>query len=244
MIKVLIVDDEPLARARLQRLLADSPYQVCGEAADGDQALKLNLELQPDVILLDIRMPGTDGLEVASHLAVLEQPPAIVFTTAYDEYALEAFRVRAQNYLLKPVRREDLFDALSKVTQLTQAQQTFIQQTQNQETSNTHLVCRSVRGVQRIPLTEVLYLQAADKYVTVVHKSGETLSDQSLKELEQSLKPHMLRIHRNTLINHHYLDRLQRLQDGHFEVFLKGVNHGLSVSRRLVSEVKSFLNEQ
>ncbi|WP_020409968.1 LytR/AlgR family response regulator transcription factor [Hahella ganghwensis] len=243
MIRVLIVDDEPLARARLQRLLAGSPYQVCGEAGDGEEALKLSREHHPDVMLLDIRMPGTDGLEVASRLADFEHPPAIVFTTAYDEYALEAFKVRAQNYLLKPVRKEDLFDALSKVTQLTQAQQTVIQQHQ-QGAQSAHLVCRSVRGVQRIPLTDVLYLQAADKYVTVVHKSGETLSDQTLKELEQTLKPHMLRIHRNTLINHHYLDRLQRVQDGHFEVYLKGVDQGLSVSRRLVSEVKSFLNEQ
>ncbi len=244
MINVLIVDDEPLARARLQRLLSDSPFHVCGEAGDGEQALRMCRQLQPDVILLDIRMPGTDGLDVAARLAESDMTPAIIFTTAYDEYALQAFRVRAQNYLLKPVRREDLFEALAKVTQLTQAQQTYLQQRQFEETLSSHLVCRSIRGVQRIPLSDILYLQAADKYVTVFHREGESLSDQTLKELEQALHPHMLRIHRNTLVNHHYLDRLQRLQDGHFEVYLKGVPQGLSVSRRMVSDVKSFLTEQ
>ena len=244
MINVLIVDDEPLARTRLQRLLSESPFHVCGEAGDGEQALRLCHQLHPDVVLLDIRMPGTDGLEVAAQLATSELSPAIIFTTAYDEYALQAFKVRAQNYLLKPVRREDLFDALTKATKLTQAQQTYLQQNQFEETLSSHLVCRSIRGVQRIPLADILYLQAADKYVTVFHREGESLSDQSLKELEQALHPHMLRIHRNTLVNHHYLDRLIRLQDGHFEVYLKGVAQGLSVSRRLVSEVKTFLTEQ
>ena len=121
--KVLVVDDEMPARARLCALLQDlGGYQVCGEAANGREALQLSEAEQPDVLLLDIRMPGMDGLEAARHLQLLEQPPAIIFTTAYNDYALQAFETHAVDYLLKPVRKDRLEDALRHAQRLTRVQ--------------------------------------------------------------------------------------------------------------------------
>ncbi|WLQ12793.1 LytTR family DNA-binding domain-containing protein [Hahella aquimaris] len=241
MTKVIIVDDEPLARERLKRLLLDTHYEVCAEAAGGDEALERIRLHSPDIVLLDIRMPGKDGLEVAAELAQHPQPPAVIFTTAYDEYAIQAFRVRAQDYLLKPIRREDLMRALQNVTQVNRAQLQSLKQEINGQDEAPAVVCRSSRGMERIKISDVLYLQAEHKYVTVFHTQGETLSDQPLKELEQALHPHFLRIHRNTLINRHYIEILQRRHDGHYEVRLRGVREALPVSRRLVTEVKQFL---
>ena len=121
--RILIVDDEAPARQRLQQLLEDlGGHEIVGEAANGQDALKLSSQLDPDVILLDIRMPGMDGMECARHISARENPPAVVFTTAYDQYAIEAFEARAVGYLLKPVRKERLENALSQARRLTSAE--------------------------------------------------------------------------------------------------------------------------
>ncbi len=239
--RILIVDDEPLARARIRRLLDGSDFEICGEAADGEGALVAIGRLFPDVVLLDIRMPGVDGMEVAHRLAESPQPPAVIFTTAYDEYALKAFRVNAVNYLLKPIRKEDLLQALSDARILNKAQLAGLNAPQQDEGAGQYIACRSLTGLKRVAMEDILYLQAEHKYVTVVHVEGESLCDQTLKELEQSLAPHVLRVHRNTLINQHRLDRLQRDQEGHYRVHLKGLDKGLAVSRRLVTDVKQFI---
>ena len=242
MISLLIVDDEPLSRIRIRRLLETTDYQVCGEAVDGEDALIAIDSLSPDVVLLDIHMPGTDGMEVARQVSRRPHPPAIIFVTAYDEYALHAFKVNAEDYLLKPVRKEDLLAALNNVIQLNKAQVSRLEANPAHRDGTRYVSCHSQTGVKRIAVENILYLHAEHKYVTVVHLQGENLCDDTLKELEQSLRPHVLRIHRHTLVNHSRIDRLQRTTDGHHLVFLHGLEQGLAVSRRMVSEIKKFLH--
>ena len=141
-LRVLIVDDEPPARERLRSLLAEiADTSVIGEAANGHEALAATHELNPDVVLLDVRMPGMDGLEAARHLTVLEEPPAVIFTTAYEQYAVQAFDAHAVGYLLKPVRKEQLAAALTRAGRLTRAQLQNL--AAGAETRRTHIAARS-----------------------------------------------------------------------------------------------------
>ncbi|MDH5255865.1 MAG: response regulator, partial [Gammaproteobacteria bacterium] len=154
---VLIVDDEPPARNRLRQLVTDlEGFRVVGEAGHGEEALNLCNALQPDVVLLDIRMPGVDGLQVASQLAGWERRPAVVFTTAYDEYAIQAFDAQAVGYLLKPVRRERLQQTLEHATRVGRAQLLRIPGS----APRSHICVQRTRGLQMIPVEEVLCFQA------------------------------------------------------------------------------------
>jgi len=177
-LRVLIVDDEPLARARLRGLLeARADVQVAGEAADGQAALDACARLHPDLVLLDIAMPGIDGLDTARHLATLQPPPAVVFCTAYDEHALSAFEARALDYLVKPVRGERLEAALDKV-------RTFLAGRSHQRDdaphaqARTHLCARLRGSLRMIPVDDIRYLQADEKYVAVHHARGEDLIEE------------------------------------------------------------------
>src|SRR5579871_2296112 len=150
-LKVLIVDDEAPARARLASLVAElGEVQVVGEAASGPEALGLTEDLAPDVVLLDVRMPGMDGLQVARHLNVLEEPPAVIFTTAFDQYAVEAFEAQAVGYLLKPVRQEQLAAALTRAGRLTRVQLQKLAAASDTE-RRTHIAARNREGVRLIP---------------------------------------------------------------------------------------------
>lgn len=174
--KILIADDERLARDRLKGLVNELALgDVVGEAVNGEEVLQLTDQLQPDVVLLDIRMPGMNGIETAIHLDYLEQPPAVIFTTAYDEYALAAFEAHAVDYLLKPVRRERLVKALRSVARLTRAQVEGLQESQSDNTP-THISARVKGGIKRISVDEIICFIAEHKYVTVVSKSGEVSS--------------------------------------------------------------------
>jgi two-component system response regulator AlgR len=241
--RVFIADDEPLARERVIRLLADSGYEVCGQAANGEQALQGIGQLKPDIALLDIRMPGKDGLATALELSRLPFPPAVIFLTAYDDYLLEAFSVSAQGYLLKPIRREALLEAMQKAAKVTLAQLTRIREEMAHAHATEFLVAKTSKGEQRIPLSEVLYLQAEQKYVVIHAISGETLTDASLKDIEH-LHPSLLRIHRHTLINSTQLEALQRSADGSCSVQLRHCSVLLPVSRRLLPEIRQFLRHQ
>src|SRR5437868_3323445 len=174
---VLIVDDEPLARERLSRLVSDlEGYSVLEPSAtNGEEALALIDSLKPDVVLLDIRMPGLDGLQVAVKLCEREAPPAVVFCTAHDEFALEAFRVSAVGYLVKPVRPESLLDALRKAERPNRVQLAALTRPAA-ETGNgprTHISARTRKGIELIPLDQVIYFIADHKYVTLRHEGGE-----------------------------------------------------------------------
>lgn len=225
--QILIVDDEAPARARLARLVTGAGHTVVGEATDGVTALNAVQTLAPQVVLLDVRMPGMDGLEVARHLAALETPPAVVFTTAYDEYALAAFEAAAVAYLLKPVRAERLADALERAARPTRAQLA---------STRTHLSSRMGDRLLLVPVQSVRCLLADSKYVTARHDEGELVLDETLKALESEFPDRFLRIHRNALVAVAHVDRVEGNQ-----VFLRGDPEPLEVSRRHGAEVRRRL---
>ena len=184
--RVLVCDDEKLARDRLSRLVSDlEGMEVTGEAANGREALALVQEQRPDVVLLDIRMPDMDGLEAAAHLSKSEHPPAIIFCTAYDEHALQAFKVHAVDYLLKPVSRDDLSEALKRARGINKVQLAALDEEVHPAGSRRkHISARTHKGIELVPVDDVRFFMADQKYVTVRYGEGEVLIDETLKELD------------------------------------------------------------
>lgn len=236
--KVVIADDEPLARERLRDLLVELPdVQLVAEAGDGRDALHACAEHDPDVVLLDIAMPGIDGLEVARHLAAFEPRPAVVFCTAYDAHALSAFEAAAIDYLVKPVRPERLAAALERARTFAAGR--------GRESGDaasgrrrTHLCARLRGSLRLIPVEDVHFLQADEKYVVVHHARGEDLIEESLKSLEEEFGERFVRIHRNCLVARHELVELKRSPDGHVHAVLRHGKEPLEVSRRCVAGLK------
>ena len=238
MLRVLIVDDEPPARERLRSLLAEiGGAEVAGEAGSGAEALSQAAALSPDVVLLDVRMPGMDGIEAARHLSTLEEPPAVIFTTAYDQYAVNAFETRAVGYLLKPIRKEKLAAALAQAGRLTRPQLQRLATAAKAE-RRTHIAARNREGLRLIPVEEVQYFLAEQKYTTVRHLRGEDLIEDSLRALEEELAADFVRIHRNALVAVRHLDRIERNADGQYFVRLRGCEAPLAVSRRMAGELR------
>ena len=243
---VLIVDDEPLARERLIRLLSEIEgcrvLQPC--ASNGEEALTLIDSLKPDVVLLDIRMPGLDGLQVAARLCERDAPPAVIFCTAHDEFALEAFQVSAVGYLVKPVRVEALAAALKQAERPNRVQLAALTrppQTPGQG-SRSHISARTRKGIELIPLEQVIYFVADHTYVTLRHEGGEVLLDEPLKALEDEFAARFVRIHRNALVALERIERLQRTPLGHFQLYLRGLgDEALTVSRRHVAGVRKLM---
>lgn len=240
--RILIADDEPLARDRIRRLVDQiAGYQTCGEASDGDQALQQVAELEPDIVLLDIRMPGMDGMEVAEKLNRLIHPPAVIFCTAYDHYAITAFEVQAVAYLLKPVRKEALAEALARAGRVNRVQLLALQA--REQGSASQLAVRTHRGTELIELASIRYCQADQKCVTIHHEQGETVTDFTLKELESAYPEHLLRIHRQTLAGIRHIQALARGQDGAYSLRLRPGHIELPVSRRHTTEVRNKLSQ-
>ncbi len=236
--RVLIVDDETPARERLLRLLEDiSGWEPCGEAATGEQALRELDQTRPDVVLLDIRMPGMDGLEVARHLASLDEPPAVIFTTAYGEHALEAFDTQAVGYLLKPIRQEALRESLEAACRVTRAQLAEVEGEVGPAPARTHICARVRGGLQLVPVSQILYFQADNKYVTVRHLEGEVLIDDSLRQLEDEFGEQFIRIHRNALVARRYLGGIEK-QGNVARVRMLECDETLEVSRRHLPHVR------
>lgn len=240
--RIAIVDDEPLARRRLCDLLAALPHcTVCGEAGTGQEALTLSVDAQAEVVLLDIHMPGMDGLETARHLARLAAPPAVIFTTAYDEHALAAFDAGAIDYLLKPVRAERLQAALLRASQWTRAHAARLAQASPRARS--HFSALVAGSLRLVPVAAVRYLHADGGYVTVNHAGGELLIEDALRALEEEFSQTFLRIHRHTLVAVAQVEQLSRDRLGNTSITLRGVTTPLPVSRRLVGEVKRRLRQ-
>jgi len=242
--KVLVVDDEKLARERLIRMVHTlDDYEVVGEAACGDEAIKRTLEFEPDIVLLDIRMPGTDGMAAAHKIANLQSPPAVVFCTAFGEHAIEAINANAAGYLLKPVRREALVDALAKIGRVNRVQELAIigEGDGTKRRTRTHISAKTRRGIELIPLSEIRFFQADHKYVTVRHEAGEVLIDDTLRDLEDEFGDRVVRIHRNALVMTDHLEGLDRDSQGHYQVRLRGVGEKLDVSRRHVSGLRRLV---
>jgi two-component system response regulator AlgR len=247
-VNILIVDDEAPARERLRQLVADSgEHQVIGEAGNGTEALALAHDLEPDVVLLDIRMPGLSGIETAHHFNSLDKPPAVVFTTAYDEYAIEAFEAQAIGYVLKPVRRERLERALAQAARLSNNDLGEVAEKTGQASRRQHLCVRMHGELKLIPLTDVHYFLADQKYVRVHHGNGEDLIEDSLKMLEQEFSEDFVRIHRSALVALSQIDSLVRTADGQMLIKLRGSadegEEGLAISRRHVAEVRRQLKK-
>lgn len=237
--RVLIVDDEPPARERLRSMLVETgEFEVAGEAGNGVEALNLVDRLLPDIVLLDVRMPGIDGLEVARQLATQPEPPAVIFTTAFDEYALQAFESEAIAYLLKPIRAEKLRAALAKAVRLTRPQLQQVASAAREPTKRSHIGVRGRDGLKLIPMEEIYCFQADQKYTTVKHIKGEDLIEDSLKTLEDEFSPVFVRIHRNALVNTRFLERIARDASGQHFVHLRGFPDALEVSRRMAGDLK------
>ncbi|MEW5966337.1 MAG: LytTR family DNA-binding domain-containing protein [Pseudomonadota bacterium] len=241
-LRVLIVDDEAPARHRLRDVLADCaaelPVDIVGEASSGLDALERVQQQPVDAVLLDIRMPGMDGLECAAHLNRLTPPPAIIFSTAYDAYACQAFDLNAVDYLVKPVRAERLVRALSRARRLTAA--VLEQLREAHPHARTHLSINEKGRIVLIPVGDILYFKAELKYVTVRTAEREFLLEESLVRLENEFGDAFLRIHRNCLVAAGRIREIGKApgdDEGHF-LRLDGLNERLPVSRRQYSALR------
>ena len=254
--RIAIVDDEGPARMRLRAVLediaAEFPHQVVGEAADGPTALNLLATQATDIVLLDVQMPGMTGIELARHISAFEAPPAVIFVTAFDEFALEAFEVHALDYLLKPVRAQKLSASLGRLMRLRDPQQQRIRAfaraaaPQGREFLSVH-----ERGrVLLVPVAEIVYFKAELKYVTIRTQERQYLTEESLVGLEEEFAQSFVRVHRNALIARDAIVACERVEglgadDGsgepHWEVILRGIDERLPVSRRQWPLVKGLL---
>jgi two-component system response regulator AlgR len=242
-LQVLLVDDEALARSRLRTLLGECSAPaatVGGEAPNAAQAMELLLRGKFDAVLLDIHMPGADGLVLAQTLRSMPQPPAVVFVTAYAEHAVEAFELEAVDYLTKPVRLERLQAALQKVERLVQSRLAG-----PPDESAPMLLIQDRGRTERVPLVEVLYFKAELKYVTVRTTARSYILDASLSELEERHAAQFLRIHRNALVARHAMRALEKYDDPEegdgWAVRLHGIDEVLAVSRRQLGAVREAL---
>lgn len=243
-LKILVVDDEALARLRLRTLLSDchaTGLDAVQEASNAAQAMAILQREAFDLVLLDIHMPGVDGVSLAQAIATLPIPPAVVFVTAHAEHAVQAFELNAADYLTKPVRLERLQQALQKVERLVQVKRA-VQPDPSQET----LIIQDRGRTERVPVSEVLYLKAELKYITVRTAARSYILDGSLSELEEKYAAQFMRIHRNALIAR----RAVRALEKHFDpeegegwaVRLNGLDELLAVSRRQLSAVREAIS--
>jgi two-component system, LytTR family, response regulator AlgR len=243
-LQVLVVDDEALARSRLRTLLRDCtapPATVAGEAANSAEAMELLGRAQFDLVLLDIHMPGADGVALARAMRSLAQPPAIVFVTAHAEHAVAAFDLEAVDYLTKPVRLERLQVALQKIARLALAKGVAPQQA----LASDNLLIQDRGRTERVPLAEVLYFKAELKYITVRTAAKSYILDASLSELEDRHADQFLRVHRNALVARRAVRALEKHYDPEegegWAVRLNGIDEVLAVSRRQLSAVREAI---
>jgi len=244
-LRVFIVEDEPPARNRLKDLLNDCnsqlPLDIVGEAGNGREALDKLAEIPTDVVLVDIRMPQMDGIELAQHLNKLPKPPVIIFTTAYDAYAIKAFELHAIDYLLKPIRLGRLFEALKRARDAVPVQTEVLRDLLPEPRKNLSIHERG--KIHLIPVEQILYLRAELKYITVRTAEREYLAEESLNALEKEFSARFIRIHRNCLIAKEAIAGFEKGgEEGEsgWMVRLKGLDELLSISRRQQHIVKEF----
>ncbi len=253
-LRILLVDDEAPARGRLREILADcgadTPNEVVGEAASGMQALAMFPDCRAQLALVDIHMPGMSGIEFARHLQVLENPPGVIFVTAHDQYAVEAFEVNAIDYLLKPVRAARLASALGKFTGGGRLKR---EQLERADPGPRRYFSSAERGrVHLVPVEDVLFLKAELKYVTAYTRKREFLIEDSLSQIEQESRGRFVRVHRNCLVAAGLIRGAERLvappgdedsgqEGGQWAVRLEGYPEPIPVSRRQWSAIKALV---
>ncbi len=242
--KIFIADDEQPARHRLNRLIQElgSDYQVIGEASNGEETVHKCNTLRPDLILLDIRMPIMDGINVARELAKFDAPPVIVFVTAYDEHALQAFESNAIDYLLKPIRKERLLTALEKAKVFNQARWHSLEKSQlGSEKSRSH-ICVLERGeLTLIRVSDIRFFMADQKYVVARIPERQILIDESLKSLEKEFPGLLIRAHRNALVAFEHIQSLEKSALGGYRICFRDVPEKIEVSRRNATTIRSVL---
>jgi two-component system, LytTR family, response regulator AlgR len=245
--RIVIVDDEQPARSRMRELLADCaaefPHTVTGEAANGIEGLELVSATQADLALVDIHMPGMSGIEFARHLQVLEQPPAVIFVTAHDQYAVQAFEVDAVDYLLKPVRAARLLAALKKSSSTARPGREVLERI---DPNPRRYFSVGERGrVSLVPVPDVVFLKAELKYVTIRTREREYLIEDSLSQIEKEFAETFVRIHRNCLVSRALIRGVERGSendaDAGWSVILDGCSEKLPVSRRQWTVLKELL---
>jgi two-component system, LytTR family, response regulator AlgR len=243
--RILLADDEAPARARLRDLLDECretfPLVIVDEARNGREALEALNREKVDIVLLDIRMPDMDGLEAARHIAGMEQRPSIIFTTAFDAYAIKAFEVNAIDYLLKPIRVERLLTALGKTRSAPPVTRQALDAAANQP--RRHLSVHERGKIHLVPLAEVLYLRAELKYVTVRTAQREYLVEESLTSLEEEFGDAFVRIHRNCLVARSAIAGFERNaeeSESGWAVVIRDTGEKLAVSRRQHHVLKQF----
>jgi two-component system response regulator AlgR len=249
-LRVLIVDDEAPARRRLRELLDDCmsalPISIVGEAGNGREAMEILHAVAADLVLSDIHMPEMDGIELARHLLKLPQPPVVIFTTAYNEHAVQAFDVSAVDYLMKPVRMQRLLAALQKVPRLKPLPVNKLDELPASARRFLSVTERS--RVVLVPVEDILYLKAELKYITIRTAQREYLLEESLTKLEEEFGPRFVRVHRNCLVARDAIRGFERCVgdegDAHWEVVLNGVGETLPVSRRQQFVVREIGREQ
>ena len=240
--KILIVDDEELARERLRGLLSetDAAYEI-SEAENGLACIEAAQQQDFNIILLDIRMPGMDGLETASHLGHLEPQPAIIFTTAYQDHAIEAFNANAVDYLLKPIRRERLEESLQRASFINRAH--LAELNTSEDKARQYLSASRQGNIELIPVEEIRYLKADQKYVSVGWRGQESLIDEALKSIEAEFGDVFLRVHRNALVALEHIEKLEKDEAGTVQVKLRDVDEKIDVSRRHLQQVKKAIKD-
>lgn len=245
-LRVAITDDEAPARSRIRDLLEDCAasmaLEVAGEASDGRELIELLQTTPVDVVLLDIRMPEMDGIEAAQHIQKLAEPPSVIFTTAYDVYALKAFELHAVDYLVKPIRLRRLHDALSRVRAITPLPLDVLQKLAPEPRG--HLSVQERGRVILVSVEKILYMRAELKYVTIRTAEREYLLEESLTRLEEEFGNRFLRIHRSCLVARNHIDRFERVaeegSDGGWVTILRGLDERLPVSRRQQHVIREF----
>jgi len=239
---VLIVDDEQLARQRLRKMLTTTAsHHIIDEAITGEDALKKSQKTHPDVILMDIRMPDMDGIEAASYINKMDNPPAIIFTTAFSDHALDAFETHAVDYLVKPIKLQRLEKALDAAKRINKAQ---FSQLREDEASARLKICVKDRGsLELIPIEDILYFKADHKYVTLRTEDNEYLIEESLKMLEDEFTNQFIRIHRNALISNQASIKLSKTKGGHHCISFAHIDDLLEISRRHLPSIRKKFKE-
>ncbi|MCB1617049.1 MAG: response regulator transcription factor [Pseudomonadales bacterium] len=242
---VLVVDDEKIGRDRLQRMVEKiEGFRVVGVAGSGEEGFEKMRELKPDIAVLDIRMPGMDGIELAHHALKLDKVPKVIFCSAYDDRAMDAYEAQAVSYLVKPAQSDKLEAALRNASLLSRGTLDEIAQQQPKKPEGRqHISSKTRLGVELVPVSEVRFFQADHKYVTAFHTKGETLIDDTLKELEQEFEGRFVRVHRNALVSVEHIEGMERTAPGQYCLRMQGIAQKPLVSRRHASELSKLLRQ-
>ncbi|TNF33832.1 MAG: response regulator transcription factor [Gammaproteobacteria bacterium] len=242
--RVLVVDDEIPNRERLVRMVEQQEgYCVVAQAGNGRDAIALCHEHDPNIVLMDITMPGMDGLTAARFLSRFENPPAVIFCTAHDEYALKAFELQAVGYLVKPVSAQKLSAALAQAARLTRDQIEAVAREQDLPRSRSHIMITRKNGIELLPVSDIRCFRADQKYVEALYPAGEALLTETLKELEDEFPDHFVRVHRNALVSLAHIEAIERDEEGQDRLRLQGIEWRPVISRRQMADLKRRLSE-